>query len=173
MPLPRMLALVCALALGLSLVGCQRSQVTDGPALDHTPGDTAAEMAFWHDLADRPLTSNNEAFHGLILFIEGQDPNQSYQDRVIWLMERGYIPQGFPGKANDAVERGTVASIVCQILKIKGGLTMRVIGPHPRYALRELVSLRIMQPGSTQQGMSGIEFVGIMGRAEEYQEGRL
>lgn len=165
--------LILLLALAAIVPGCQRTQVTGSPALDHEPGDTAAEMAFWHDLADRQLTSNNEALHGLIAFAEGSDPNRTYEERVKWLTQRGWLAEDFAGAADEVAERGTIASILAHALNIKGGLTMRLVGPHPRYAVRELVHLGIMPPSSAQQGLSGIEFVGIIGRAEEYLEGTL
>jgi hypothetical protein len=55
------------------------------------------------------------------------------------------------------------------VLSIKGGLTMRVFGPHPRYAERELEYAGLFPPSSPQQVFSGAEFLGIIGRAEDYQ----
>ena len=36
--------------------------------------DADAQMEFWHTLASRNLTSNDEAFHGLLLFLDAEDP---------------------------------------------------------------------------------------------------
>ena len=154
----------------LLAAGCQRTQISDSMKLDHDPGDVDAQMQFWHDLADRPVTSNNEALHGLIISAEGSDPNQTYEQRVAWLTERGHLSESFRGAADEAVERGTVAQVLASMTGLKGGLTMRLLGPHPRYATRELVHHEIMRPGSPQQGLSGIEFIGIISRAEQLQE---
>jgi len=54
-------------------------------------------------------------------------------------------------------------------LSIKGGLTMRVLGPTPRYAVRELQGQGLLPPSSPQQFLSGAELLGIIGRAEDYQ----
>ena len=116
--------------------------------------------------------TNDEAFHALIIFAEEYDPGSDYADRVKWLKLRGYLSGGFDQNANGAVERGTVAQILAQILDIKGGLTMRLVGPHPRYATQELVFLGIMPPSSSQQGLPGIDFVGINAMAEKYLEER-
>jgi hypothetical protein len=67
-----------------------------------------------------------------------------------------------------------LAQILCRILDIKGGVTMRLIGAHPRYALRELTYMEIMPTNSSpQQGLSGIEFVGVINKAEAYSEDNL
>ena len=158
------------LAVLLCGFGCARTTVTDGLPLDHEPGDISAEMSYWHDLADRPVTTNNEALHGLIVFAEGADPNKTYDERVMWLKERGHLSADFDGAADAAAERGRIAQVLAGMMDVKGGLTMRVLGPHPRYALRELVHLEIMKPGSAQQGLPGIEFVGIVSRAEQFLE---
>jgi hypothetical protein len=85
------------------------------------------------------------------------------------------IPADFNEPADAAVQRGTVAVAMCQTLGIKGGLTMRVLDPVfgtiPRYAVRELQFKGLMPPGSPQQTFSGNEFVGMIGRMEDYQRG--
>ena len=56
-------------------------------------------------------------------------------------------------------------------LKIRGGLTMMVFGPIPRYAVRELIFMNLYPPGNAHQTFTGPEFVGIIGRVEDYQRG--
>lgn len=162
-----MLAALCG-----ANVSCSATPVTDSPiVVDHAPGDVDAEMAYWHGLTERPTVSNNEALHGLILFINQSDPADDYDGRLAWLRENGYLSIN-PGGGENATTLGTLAHILAQMLKVEGGLTMRIIGPHPRYALRELIYLRVMTPGSSQQGISGIDFVGLLARAEAYSEGQ-
>jgi len=48
---------------------------------------------------------------------------------------------------------------------------MRVFGPSPRYAVRELTYQAVFPPSSPQQTFSGAEFVGIIGRIEDYERG--
>jgi hypothetical protein len=163
---------ICGLVL-LALTGCQRSVSTGELPVTYAVDDVEAEMNFWHGLTDKPVTSNNEALHGLILLAEGSDPNQSYAERIQWLKQRNWIDGRFDRPAEEAVTRGTVARVLCHILDINGGLTMRVLGAHPRYATRELVYLDILPPSSDQQGLSGIQFVGLISRAEAFKEGTL
>ena len=46
---------------------------------------------------------------------------------------------------------------------------MRMFGPSPRYATRELRYIGLFPQSSPQQTFSGPELLGIIGRAEDYQ----
>ena len=57
-------------------------------------------------------------------------------------------------------------------LQIKGGVVMRLSGGgNPRYATRELEFEGLYPASSPQQTFSGSEFVGIIGRVEDWQRG--
>jgi len=47
---------------------------------------------------------------------------------------------------------------------------MHIFGPIPRYAVRELVYAGIFPPSSPQQTFSGAEFVGVIGKLDDYQQ---
>lgn len=167
---PSMIVLPLLITGLLLVTGCQRTLVTDPLNVNYTPDNIDAEMAFWTQLPDKRIISNDEAIHALIVFADDTDPHQSYDARVAALKEKGWLSGDFDRPANEAVSRGTVAQILCHVLDIQGGLTMRLLGPVPRYAVRELIYLRIMMRGTQQQGLSGIQLAGIMSRAESYQE---
>ena len=157
------------LAAAWWLVGCHSAEVAN-PLTEKLAGNSPEDqLEFWHTLASRSITSNDEAFHGLILFIEGQDDAADYAGRVEWLNEREMLPRDFDLPSNEAVRRGTMAVAISRILEIKGGLVMRVFGPSPRYATRELQYLNILPPSSPHQTLSGMEFVGLIGRIEDYE----
>jgi hypothetical protein len=159
----------------LLLVGCQSARIGKPVTPELAKNDPDAQLEFWHSLTDQPVASNDEAFHGLLLYADGKDDTASYYARVAELKRRKMIPGDFNQPADAAVQRGTVAVAMCRTLNIKGGLTMRVlgpiVGPVPRYAVRELQFMGLMPPGSPQQTFSGNEFVGIIGRMEDYQRG--
>ena len=50
-------------------------------------------------------------------------------------------------------------------------MTTTLFGPTPRYAVRELMFLNVYPPSTPNQSFSGNEFVGIIGRVEDYQRG--
>ncbi len=152
--------------------GCEATHRASPLITDYDPADGQAEVDFWHGLAEQPVLTNNDMVHGLVELAQGHDPLDSYDERVAWLKDQGLLSKGFDAPADQAATRGTAAQVIAGILDIKGGITMRMLGPHPRYALRELIYLRIMRPSTPQQGMSGIQFVGIVGRAQDF-DGRV
>ena len=86
--------------------------------------------------------------------------------------ERGWIydPEYDEVPANESAPIGMVAMAACQILQIKGGVTMRIAGPSPRYCTRELVFLEFLPPRSEHQAISGLEFIDLVSRLEERLE---
>jgi hypothetical protein len=163
-----------ALAIALALVaalGCQsiavRDPLTSRPsAMNRT---VTGRLEFWHELSRRPCVSNDEAFHGLLLYLDRDDPRTSYTERLGALRQRRMLPAGFSEPGDYAVSRGTLAVALAQLLGIKGGLTMHLIGPNPRYAIRALVHQDVFPDSSVNQTFSGAEFVGVMGRLEDVQ----
>lgn len=58
--------------------------------------------------------------------------------------------------------------MIVKILKIKGGITMRIFGPSERYALKELAFMNMMDGGMTGRYVTGRELIAILSRADEY-----
>jgi hypothetical protein len=161
------------LLLGLVLAGCQSAHVAH-PLTERLAGNDAdSQMEFWHTLSDRHVTSNDEAFHGMLLFFDGKDDSANYTQRVDTLKARKLLPAGFKEQPADAVRRGTLAVVIVQGLSIKGGWALRAFGPTERYALRELVYMNLYTPSSVNQTFSGSEFLGIIGKVEDYQQQNL
>jgi hypothetical protein len=159
-------------AIALLAAGCQSAHV--GQPLTQTLGgnDSDTQMEFWHQLETRPMTSNDEAFHGLLLYADGQDGSTSYAQRMSTLRERDMLPIGFDRPADEAVNRGTLAVAIAKLLQIRGGVLMHVSGGRvERYAVRELVYLNVYPPSSQNQTFSGAEYVGVIGKLDDYQRG--
>ena len=161
--------LLASLLLAAVLTGCQSARVAEPLAATLGGNDPDAQLEFWHQLAERPVTSNDDAFHGLLLYTDGADPAADYAGRVAVLKERGLLPKSFAEPADRAVGRGTLAVAITKALNIKGGWAMRAFGPTPRYATRELAYLDLYPPSSPNQTFSGTEFLGVMGKFEDWQ----
>jgi hypothetical protein len=159
----------CLLLPILLMVGCHGAQVQHDVTADLGGNDPDVQLDFWHTLADRPLTSNQDALHGMLLYLDNKDDCADYAARVALLKQRKILPGDFNKPANAAVERGTVAVMFVKTLKLHGGWAMHVFGPTPRYAVRELIYLSIFPYCSPQQTFSGLEFVGVIGALEDYQ----
>src|SRR4051812_4267511 len=108
------------------LIGCSSAKVAQPLTAKLGGSDPDAQMEFWHTLADQPLTSNDEAFHGLLLYLDSQDAAADYAGRVKSLKDRGLLDRGFDLPADRAVQRGTLATALCRSLKIKGGVFQRL-----------------------------------------------
>ena len=137
--------------------------------------DPDSQIDFWHTLDDKPITDNDEAFHGLLLYLDSKDSAKDYAGRVAALRSLNMLPRGFDQPADAAIQRGVLAVAICQALQIKGGVTMQllypIVGPTPRYCLRELQFKGLYPPGSANQTFSGDEYLGIIGKIEDYQRG--
>jgi len=133
--------------------------------------DPDAQMEFWHALAGKALTSNDDAFHGLLLYMDAKDDTGGYEERMANLRSRNMLPKGFDEPADGAVSRGTLAVAIMRLTHVKGGVTTRLFGASPRYAVRELMFAGLYPPSSPNQTFSGSEYVGIIGRLEDYQRG--
>src|SRR5437660_11795959 len=70
------------------VVGCQSARVPAPLPATLFGNEPDAQMEFWHTLASRKLTSNDEAFHGLLLYLDGRDEAGAYADRVKLLKSR-------------------------------------------------------------------------------------
>ena len=153
------------------LTGCHQAHVSEPMSKEMLSSDPDSQINFWHTLTDAPICSNDAAFHGLLLYFDSTDDCADYAARVQLLKSRGMLQAGFAEPADVAVRRGTLAVALCKALQIKGGVTMRVLGLNDRYAARELQFMGLFPPGSPQQTFSGNEYVGIIGRIEDFQRG--
>lgn len=159
-----------ALWLAMACGGCTAVRVAEPLTVKHGGDAPAAQMAFWHDLTDRPVACNDEAFHALLLYADGRDAAGGYDARVAALRGRGMLPAGFNEPADRAVTRGTLAVAIVRLLQIRGGWALTLLGPTPRYATRELVYRGIYPRSSPQQTLTGNDLVGIIGKIEDVQE---
>jgi hypothetical protein len=162
--------LVFAGLLASVLCGCHNAHVNQPLTQTLGGSDPDAQMEFWHQLETRPVTCNDDAFHALFLYMDEKDDAADYSARVAELKSRRMLPRDFHAPANDAVHRGSLAVALVRILHIKGGWALHVFGQtNERYAVRELVYKGLYPPSSPQQTFSGTEFLGIMGKAEDYR----
>lgn len=157
----------CALA-ALSF-GCQSAHVTRSVTAKFSGDDADSQLNFWHELANRRLASNDDAFHGILLDLDGHDKCADYAHRVAALKSRGMLKASFDEPADLDVRRGTLATIIVKILGIRGGWAMHVFGQTERYDLREVVYEGVFPPSSPQQTFSGAEFVGVIGKVDDFE----
>ncbi len=166
----RSAALLLTSCVAFSLLpGCARTFVPATLETNYPQGDVGKELEFWHTLPSRSAVCNDEGLHGLILLADGDDTSGGYPKRVELAKSRGWVSQSFDEAGNLAMQRGTLAQAVAVICKIEGGVMMRVFGPTPRYATRELVYMRLMADPSTEnQAITGLEYMGVISKSQDY-----
>src|SRR5687768_10395503 len=116
-------ALVAAcLFTKILLLGCAATTTVPDSVLPRTAGnDEQQQLDYWHEVATKPLISNDEAFHGLLLYLDGKDDATTYDQRVAALNWRGLLPKNFDKPAAAALERGTLAVPLAKHLGLRGG----------------------------------------------------
>src|SRR5688500_10608633 len=65
---------------------------------------------FWYQLARAPVATNDDAFHALLLYLDGNDPAADYAGRVGMLKQRRMLAANFDEPAAAPVQRGTLAA---------------------------------------------------------------
>ena len=159
---------VMAAVASATLTGCVRSVVTDAVPTNYDRFDPAAEVVFYHNLANMTRVSNDEALHALTLLADDEDPTIDYDARVGAAKARGWLNAEFNQPPDLVAQKGLVAECLVRMMRINGGVWLTLLGPTPRYSVRELVNLGVMpEESSERQAMSGAEFVGILGRARD------
>ena len=58
------------------VAGCEAARVPQPLTRSITGDDADAQLEFWHQLEQQPITCNDDAFHGLLLFADGKDDAQ-------------------------------------------------------------------------------------------------
>jgi hypothetical protein len=160
-------ALAVSAVLAFSLAGCAVERtVLEDSAVDAYPG-YEAELDFWDELATRSVVTNNDALYGLLLVSGEESPPAEYEGRLTAARARGWLGGEDAPPMNESAAVGLIAVAVCDILDIKGGLTMRVFGPSGRYCTRELVYREYIPRRTDNQSLSGLEFIDLLSRVED------
>ena len=108
------LRIAMALFVAILCGGCQSVHVHESVIAKFPGSDTDSQLNFWHELASRHLTSNDDAFHGLLLYLDSKDDSKDYAQRVETLKSRGMLPASFDEPADMAIKRGHLAVAVAQ-----------------------------------------------------------
>jgi hypothetical protein len=163
-------AIAAALAcVALGCAACERSRVEDS-AIDRFPA-SKDELDFLEALDKQVVVTNDDALHGLLMFADGTDLSTSFEGRVEVAKRKEWIPSSWDRPADESAQVGWMSVAACRVLNIKGGLTMRLTGPTPRYATKELVFMEVLPLRTENQSLSGKEFVDFLNRLNRFQRG--
>ncbi|MSR28835.1 MAG: hypothetical protein EXS03_04565 [Phycisphaerales bacterium] len=146
------------------LASCERATVTTSAIQEHPAPHE--ELEFFESLESKSVVSNDDALHALFLITDVEDHWGSYGARVTEAKRRDWLPRDFDEPANESAQVGWVARIACMAAGVRGGFTMMILGPVPRYAVRELANAQILVGKRENQGLTGSEFVDFLTRLD-------
>lgn len=157
------MAAACLLLAG----GC--SQVSRPEQVDQA--ERLDVDTFLHEhLPALPIVTVGEAYRSMLVLADGDDPYSSFAQREEALLTRGIIRLDWKLQREQAVDRGTIAYMVCKILGIKGGINRAVFGElgigDRRYALREMVYQQVMAFSPPYRYITGAELIDVVGKAD-------
>jgi len=158
-----LLAILTAAAIWLG--GCNPGQISGGEAKLQAEGGSAGLL---DRLSSAENVSENDAFHSLLMLLEGKDEHETFARRVAALRERKLLDETWDFQADRPITRGKVAYMVYQACHVPGGLILTLTGPSQRYCLRELQYREMMTDGAVYTPVSGMEFVAVLTRADHY-----
>ena len=127
-------------------------------------------------LADQPLVSAAEAYRAMLIAASDQDPGSDFQKNEQEVFRRDIARPEWKLKPDQAVDKATVAFMVAQVAKVRGGINLNVLGRalhlgDRRYAYRQLVYEGLPQnSGTPYMVLTGGEFVSFLTWADERRE---
>jgi len=166
----------CVLAGALLVVagicGCSQTLRVDQA---ETGEKVDVDTLLHEHLQKQPMVTTAEAYRVLLILADGDENYDSFEARQAALEERGIArPQW--GLSRDAcIDKGSVAYMICKILKIRGGVNLAVFGQlgigDRRYAVRELAYMGLMPQTAPYRYITGGELVDLMLKADRYMAG--
>lgn len=148
------------------LAGCAQGPRMTGAGVKFAEAEDSA--AFLDRISSQPSVTENDAFRGILLLLDGKDSAATFADRVKALESRRIVNPAWTYSASRAITRGKLAYMVYQACKMQGGLTLTLAGPTERYCLREMQFIRMFGPGAVYGDVSGMELVSVLNRADDY-----
>lgn len=168
MPHVRYIAPFCLIAA--LCVGCSEISRPDQARI----GVQVDPDKFLHEhLQSQSVVTVAEAYRAMVLLAEGEDKYDSFAAREEYLLHRDILRPEWKLEPDNAIDRGSVAYMVAQILKVRGGVNLNVYGrllgvADRRYAVREMVYLDIMEDRAPYRFISGAELVDVLWNADAY-----
>jgi hypothetical protein len=129
-----------------------------------------ADIDYFNTLIAQRVATYADAAYVMSILLGKADELTSFQERKQYLTEYGFLPKRRKDSFTEdyPLSRGLIAYMLFKALDLKGGLTVRILGPGERYTLQELVFEGIMLSGSTKELISGKELAYTFIQAANY-----
>ncbi len=92
-----------------------------------------ADKNIYRDLADRGIATYEDGCRAISYFVDVPESTMTFEELVLELKKKGIIRRRWKYKAEKPVTRGIMAYMICRVLNIKGGLTMRALDGIERF----------------------------------------
>ena len=132
----------------------------------------SADTAFLRVLLEKKRATFADACRVVVILHTKNLESATFEQDVAHLRQAGILPNKWQITADQPVDRGELSSLLCKALDIKGGLTMRVLGPARRYAFRECVFLKLLPHGHQHEYLTGEDLIAVVGLTEKYLRSR-
>ena len=131
-----------------------------------------ADTAFLRVLLEKKVASFADACRVMVILHTKNRETATFEQDVAHLRQAGILPTKWEVAADRPVDRGQLSCMLCKALGIKGGLTMRVLGPTQRYAFQECVFLKLLPDGPQHEYLTGADLIAVVGLTEQYLRSR-
>ncbi len=161
------LSMMLLVGLGSGCAGPRHST----PSVDQ---NELSDEGFQAYLAEIDLVTVDEAYRAMLILADGEDPCESFEERQTVLESRGIVRSNWGLIPENVIDAGSVSYMICQICKIRGGLSFNLFGKvglgDRRYALRELEYREMIDDKVDYQYVTGASLVGLMAKADALME---
>ncbi len=165
--------LSAALLLALILPGCAPSGIRPATAFTDLPPaetDVSYDAKFLYELSEKRYCTVDDVYRGMLYFIDGTDTADNFEQRTARLVMHEVIDKRWTHSPNSPVTKGRIGYMLARAIGIRGGVMYNITGASERYALRELSYRGIVIGTSENAQITGSEYVGILGRADDYRQ---
>jgi hypothetical protein len=123
------------------------------------------EPAFLDRIADQQTVSENDAFRGLLLLVDGKEYENRFAHRVQTLRDKELVSPRWSYRADRPISRAKLAYMIYQACDMEGGVTLTLLGPNGWYCLKELRQRGMMSDAAAGNPVTGMEYVAVLTRA--------
>ena len=159
--------IILVLSIAMTLASCQPT----GKALKIENGGNKLALldsaAFLDRVSSQPVVTQADALGGILLLL-GEKRQMTFAEAVETLQKRRIVSSGWRFNPAKPITKGQLAYMAYQLCRMTGGVTLMLTGPSCRYCLKELQYRGIMSPGISYNKVTGMEYVAVLGRIDEY-----
>lgn len=163
---PRAFFLATLLGFVMSISGCAQPRQGE----PETDPSQLSDDGFQVYIARAPLITVDEAYRAMLILADGEDTSKTFDERREKLESRGIAKAAWRLQAENVIDAGSLAYMVCRICKISGGINATLFGSwglgDRRYALRELIYRQMVDEMIDYQYVTGADLHGLMRKAD-------